>query len=351
MKKIVYLFLFCGYFAFSQEYKIENEELKGNIKTSHLSLLEKDNVIPVEIKNYDKKGRIILLKTFYNGKIATTERNQYLDGQIITEVCDYCDDLDKAFANFSIKEDEKSPYKGFVTNNPRRTFKFVKSTDKKGNIISLKTYSSEGYLLSETKSTYDKNANLLLEETFADNGKKEPEFKKNIYNKKGQLIETVNVMNHHSTKYVYEYNPQGKRITEKEWQGDTAYENSYEYSVEKDTTKVLVFGKKSTESENILRTMDLTYPEKDKKINKRIRLDNGKPSNTEISKFDKNNNLILKQNFNDKEEMLSETKLVYDTKGNWTQMDYSYLVNASYNGSEPKPEWRTKTYIRKIEYQ
>lgn len=185
----------------------------------------------------------------------------------------------------------------------------------------MKTYSSEGYLLSETKSTYDKNANLLLEETFADNGKKEPEFKKNVYNKKGQLIETVNVMTHHSIKYVYEYNPQGKRITEKEWQGDTAYENSYEYSVEKDTTKVLVFGKKSTESENILRTMDLTYPEKDKKINKRIRFDNGKPSNTEISKFDKNNNLILKQNFNDKEEMLSETKLVSDSKGNWIQKD------------------------------
>lgn len=351
MKKTVYLFLFLGHFAFSQEYKLEKEELKGNIKSLELFIVGNNATeIPIEIKNYDTKGRILLSKTYYDGRLNTTERNQYLKNQIITELCDYCTDLDQEFANFSIKENQKNPYSGYATADPRRTFKTIKTTDKKGNVILSKIYNPEGYLNWETKSTYDKNSNLLLEENFNDEGKKEPEFKKNTYNQKGLLVETVNVMRHYDTKKVYEYDQLGQKIGEKEWQGERFNEYVYEYLTEKDTIKLLKYLKNPTDNKLQLRTSEFTYAQKDKKTIKITEIYNGKVNFIKVLEYDSKNNLVTKKQYNDKNELRSDVNLVYDDKGNWIEMSYSNLINTSYNGSEPKPEWRTNKYIRKIQY-
>lgn len=351
MKKIVYLFLFLGYFAFSQEYKLENDELKGNIKSLELFIVRNNDIeIPIEIKNYDSKGRILLSKTYYNGRINTTERNQYSKNQIITELCDYCDDLDKEFANFSIKENQKNPYKGYVTAEPRRTFKAIKTTDKNGNVVLSKTYNQEGYLSWETRSTYNKNSNLLLEENFDDEGKKEPEFKKNAYNQKGLLTETVNVMRHYDTKKIYEYDNLGRKIGEKEWQGERFIEFIYEYKKDKDTAKVLKYFKNREDNSFQLGTSELTYFEKEKKITRVTGTYNGKINSIQVLEYDAQNKLTSKKYYNDKNELRTETTLIYDNIGNWVELNDSNLINTSYNGSEPKPEWRTNKYIRKIQY-
>lgn len=351
MKKIFHLFLFLGYFAFSQEYKIENEKLKGNISSLNLFALENNDVeIPVKINSYDKKGRILVSKIYYNGRINSTERNEYSKNQIVTEICDYCNDLDKIFANFSIKENQKYPYKGYGTNDPKRTLKIIQTTDKKGNIILSKTYSLEGYLLWFKKSTYDKNSNLLLEENYDDDGKKESSYKKNSYNKKGLISEMIVFENDYERKSVFSYDNLDRILTKKEWLQNQITEKSYEYKIEKDTSKVLLFLKNSPEEEKNLIQVDLSYSENDKQIKKEIHYYKDKPNYIKISEFDKNNNLLQIQNFSDQNELRSEIKLLNDKKGNWIHMNYSELIKASYNGSEPKPEWRTRKYVRKIEY-
>jgi hypothetical protein len=345
------LFLILGFYSYSQEYKIENEELKSSVKSLDLfSVSDAKKEIPIELKTFDSKGRISVSKTYYDGRINTTERNQYLNNQIIRELCDYCDDIDKAFANFSIKENQKSPYSGYVTTDPKRTFKSIKTTDKKGNVILSKTYNNEGYLIWETKSTYDRNSNLLLEETFDDEGKKEPEFKKNTYNKKGLLIEATNVMSNFVKKTVYEYDYLNRKKVEKEWHGERFNEYIYEYKKDKDTAKILKYFKNPQDNSLKIRTIEITYFEKDKKIIRITATYNGKINFIQYFEYDTQNKLLSKKYYNGKNELRTETILVYDKMGNWVEMNVSNLINTSYNGSEPKPEWTTNTYIRKIEY-
>src|SRR5690606_10842872 len=127
MKRIICLFLLAGYFSYSQPYKIENDELKGNVKSLELFNFTNNNTEElIEYKTYDEKGRVLVSEVFnsyYIGFSKIKERNQYLDNQIITEFCDSCDDLDKAFADFSVRENQKLRYKGDLTPNPSVTHK------------------------------------------------------------------------------------------------------------------------------------------------------------------------------------------------------------------------------------
>src|SRR5690606_14830179 len=129
-------------------------------------------------------------------------------------------------------------YKGYVTNSPNKTFKHYKITDKNGNVISSKTYNSEGYLIWVTKSTYDEKSNLLLEESFDDEGKKTGNYKKNTYNKKCLITEKIESNNFTERKCIFKYDDLGRIISEK--YSDNS-EFVYEYSTVQDTIKIVTF--------------------------------------------------------------------------------------------------------------
>lgn len=351
MKKILFLFFLTFYNGFSQEYILEDEVLKGKPKSIELTVSsENSNEIPIESKTFDEKGRIILFKKFYNNSIHTQERTKYTKNQIITELCDGCNDLDKEFAEFSIKENQKNPYSGYLTADPRRTFKTIKTTDKKGNVILSNTYNPEGYLIWEKRYTYDKNTNLLSTETFDDEGKKEKEYIKNTYDSKGLLIESINVTDHHETKTAYEYDKQNRKIIEKVWQNKKLNEYKFEYLTIKDTSKVLKYYKNLDDNSFKLGTSEVTYVENNTKIKKVTGIYNGNINYTRFFVYDAQNKLISKTYYNEKNELRTETRIRYDQVGNWIEMNVSNLMNVSYNGGELKPEWRRNKYIRKIQY-
>ncbi|WP_333693311.1 hypothetical protein [Flavobacterium sp.] len=351
MNKLYWIIVFFGSYGFCQEYKLENEVLKGKIKSIELSVSKENTAqTPIEHILFDTKGRIIQSKTFFNQRLHTFERNQYIKNQIVTDLCDYCDDLDKEFAHFSIKENQKNPYTGYATAEPRRTHKTIKTIDKKGNIIRSKTFNSEGYLIWEKRLFYDKNSNLLETETFDDEGKKEPEFLKNTFNTKGLLIESVNVMRHNNLKTIYEYDSQNRKKVEKIWQDNRVMEYHYIYKSTPDTSAVYKYSKNLEDHSLQLRTKELTYYEKGKKIICITETYNNKITFVRVFEYDLQNKLRAKKYYNDKNELRSETFLIYDKKGNWIEMNVSNLINTSYNGSEPKPVWHKNTYYRKIEY-
>ncbi|PZO30723.1 MAG: hypothetical protein DCF13_02480 [Flavobacteriaceae bacterium] len=371
MKKIIYLFLLTGYFGYSQDYKFENDELKGNVQFLELLVSDKYNTDRlIEYKTFDKKGRILISKRYDGKYIRENESNQYFENQIITEFCDSCKDLDKVFADFSDKGSQKSPYKGYATADPSRTYKIIRTTDNKGNVILSKTYSSEGYFLWETKFIYDKKSNLLLEETFDDEGKKRKEYKKNTYNKKGLLTEKISKNNYTENKYIYEYDNLDRKIFEKQFYGEriteitfkydnlgrTVYEKHssnlevvYEYTTIKDTVKVVKFHVDSERNKQI-RNVKILYSKGKNKITEERQFDEkGETSSTRIVEKDENQNLISSK-FSNSVGYAVNKDIIYDKKGNWIEQKISKLVKASYDGSEPKPEWQTEKYIRKIQY-
>lgn len=351
MKKILFLFILNFYFGFSQEYIVEDEVLKGKPKSIELTVSsENSSEIPIESKTFDEKGRIILFKKFYNNRIDTQERTKHTKNQIITELCDGCNDLDKEFAEFSIKENQKNPYSGYLTADPRRTFKTFKTTDKNGNVILSKTYNPEGYLIWENRYNFDKNSKLLSTETFDDEGKKEKEYIKNTYNTQGLLIESINVMHHYETKTVYEYDKQNRKITEKVWQDKKVNEYKFEYPTLKDTSKILKYYKNPDDNSFKLSTSEVTYFENKNKIKRLTGIYNDKINYTHFFVYDPQHKLISKTYYNDKNELRTEITITYDQIGNWIEMNVSNLINVSYNGGELKPEWRRNKYIRKIQY-
>lgn len=350
-KAFALLFSIITFAGFAQEYKIAPQELKGKVKSIEIAQLSNNGQkILQELKSFDSKGRLLESKTFYDGRINTFERSIYQGNTIVTDLCDYCTDLDKEFVNFKIKENLKNPYSGYATAEPRRTHRTIKTTDKNGNVIVSKTYNSEGYLNWVTKRAYDKKSNLLLEENFDDEGKKMPSYISNKYNAKGLLEEETTFGNNFERKATYTYDISGRKIAEKVVQADRTTEMLYEYLTEKDTLKVLTYAMNLKDKTKNLQKIKQTFTVNGTKTSKETNFYMGKSSNVEFSEFDKNGNLVLSKSYNDKNELRQEIKLVNDAKGNWISMEYSYLVNASYNGSAPKPEWRTNKYLRNIVY-
>ena len=347
MKKLIFLFFLSGYFGFSQSYKIENDELKGKVKSLELLVSDRYNTDKlVEHKTFDEKGRTLTSKTYYghSDRIRSNERNKYSDNQIITEICD-CKDLDKAFANFSDKGNQKFPYKGYGTNSPNKTFKHYKITDKNGNVISLKTYNSEGYLTWVTKSTYDEKSNLLLEESFDDEAKKTGNYKKNTYNKKGLIIEKIESNNFTESKRIFKYDDLGRIISEK--YSDNS-EFVYEYSTVQDTIKIVTFYIDPEQNKQIS-IIEKSYKKGKNKITEEQYFYKGRFSNSKIFEYDKNKNLVSSKQSNSS-GYNKEKQINYDKKGNWVEQNISERTQTSYIGSELKPEWKIEKYIRKIQY-
>lgn len=349
-KSLLFIIFFIVVSGFTQEYKMVSEELKGPVKSVEIIMLNTDKKVPLEIKNFDSKGRLLESKTFYDGRLQTNQRNTYQNNTIISEFCDNCDDLDKAFANFVIKENQKNPYSGYATSNPIKTTKTIKTTDKNSNVIVSKVYNAQGYLKWSTQSKFDNNSNLLLEENFDLEGKKTSSYKIKKYNEKGLVEEELTSGKNYQTKSIYTYDNLGQKIADKEVQENRITEYVYEYSTENDSIKELSYYINPNDGTKSLRNKKHSYFQNGIKITKEVDFNNIKTTATRFFEFDKKNNLISKKEYNDKNELRSEIKLVYDNKSNWIKMDYSYLVQASYDGSAPRPEWRTNHYLRTILY-
>jgi hypothetical protein len=350
MKPFGYLLLFLTNLCNAQEYKWFEQDLalKGNISSEEIFLfITDDKQIPMEFRSYDQTGRELLSKTYINGRINTHIRHRYSKNQITTELCDYCEDLDKTFAQFSIKENQKYPYKGYVTDDPKRTLKMIKTTDNKGNVLLSKTYSSEGYFIGEERISYDKNNKILLEETFDDEGIKQKNYKKYTYTPDGLLKEEIVFENSYERKNIFEYDELGRKVLVKEFQGEYMTERSFEYKTEKDTAKVLMYLKYANDTLSNLYKTEMTFRQGDKKILRTTNIMKGIPNFNSITEYDAQDNVISRKNYNAQNEFITNISFEYDSKGNWITMNASQLVKVSHNRGPVTPEWQTKKYIRK----
>jgi hypothetical protein len=353
MKSFGYLLLFLTNLCIAQEYKWFEQDLalKGNISSEGIFLfITDDKQIPMEFRSYDKTGRELLSKTYYDGRINTLIRHQYSKNQITTELCDYCVDLDKTFAQFSIKENQKYPYKGYVTDDPRRTLKMIKTTDAKGNVLLSKTYTVDGYFTGEQRTTYNQNDMVLLEESFDDEGKKYKNYKKYKYTPTGLLEEEIVFENSYERKNIFEYDELGRKVWVKEFQGEYMIERFFEYRTEKDTAKVLMYLKHANDTLSNLYKTEMTFRQGDKKILKSTNITQGIPNFISITEYDAQDNVISRKNYNAQNEFITDISIEYDSKGNWITMNASQLVKVTHNRGPVTPEWQTKKYIRKIEY-
>lgn len=348
----IFSFLFCviGSIGFAQIYNDENPKLKGKTKSVDLSVIEyRQNEKFLEKQTFDVKGRILVEKKYSDGQLRSEERNEYQPNQIITTTCQSCNDFDKIFSQFSIRENQKYPYSGYVTNSPSGGRKIYKRIDSKGNVVSEKFYSAEGYLLSNTKKVYDKTSKITLTETFDDENKL-TSYRKYVYNKNGLILEDIN-KNEMQPESIsnYSYDNLGRKTFYKNNYANRIFTETYEYSKVKDTAKTLTYSAYDNE-EKKLKSIEITYPKLKNTIKEKQRIIKDKIQNRIISEYDENKRLMVQKFYNEKNELIRETHTKYDTTGNWVEINLEETVSVRYNNDPPKMELQTRKYLRKIEY-
>ncbi|KFF08625.1 hypothetical protein [Chryseobacterium luteum] len=355
MKKLItklnYLFILIGFFGSAQNYIVENEKLKGNIKSIDLFIIEHGNKEkPVDLQTFDSKGRPLIVKKYNDGYLRSEERNEYLPNQIITTLCQSCgDNFDSYFSKFSIKENQKHPYSGYGTNDPSVKRKIFKTTDKKGNVVLAKYYNVEGYLISITKSTYNAQSKLLSRES-SDDENKLLSNSKYIYNKNNSVIEEISKSETQpELKMNYFYDNLGRIKLEKQNYNNSLYETSYEYAKVKDTAKILKYSA-SPPKEKKLYQIELTYPKQKGKIIEKQNVSDNKVGYKTVYEYDESQKLVVQKYYDDKSELISESHYFYDKNGNWNEINTSETISVIYNNDAPKKENQKKKYIRKIEY-
>jgi len=351
MKKLNYLFLLIGFFGSSQNYIVENEKLKGNIKSIDLFIIEYGNKEkPVDLRTFDSKGRPLIVKKYNDRYLRSEERNEYLPNQIITTLCESCgDQFDHHFSEFSIKENQKYPYSGYATNDPSVRNKTYKTIDKKGNVSLEKYYTGEGYLTSIAKLTYNANSKLLSRESYDDENKLLSS-KKYVYNKNNLIIEEVTKRDDQpELKVNYLYDNLGRIILEKQNYNNSLYETSYEYLKVQDTAKILRYSS-SPPKEKKLYQIELTYPKSNGEITEKQNVSNNKVGHKTVYEYDQTKKLILQKYYDDKNDLIRESHYTYDKNGNWIEINISETVHIIYNNDPPKNEIQKKKYIRRIQY-
>ena len=348
----IFSFLFClsGFIVFAQIYNDENPKLKGKTKSVDLSIIEYgQNEKFLEKQTFDVKGRILVEKKYSDGRLRYEKRNEYQLNQIITTTCQSCNDFDKTFSQFSIKENQKYPYSGYVTDSPSGGGKAYKRIDSKGNVISEKFYSAEGYLLSSTKNVYNITSKITSTETFDDENKL-TSYRKYIYNKNGLILEDINKNETQpESKSNYSYDNLGRKTFYKNSYANRIFTETYEYSKVKDTAKTLTYYAYDNE-EKKLKSIEIAYPKLKNTIKEKQRIEKGKIQNRIISEYDESKKLIVQKFYNDKNELIRETHTKYDKTGNWVEINAEETILVRYNNDAPKKELQTIKYLRKIEY-
>lgn len=350
IRTVCFLFYLVGFFSIAQIYNDENPKLKGKIKSVDLSVTEyRQNEKPFEHQSFDIKGRILLEKKYSDGRLRTEERNEYQPNQIITTFCESCDDFDKVFSKFSIKENQKYPYSGYATNSSSVKRKIYKTTDKKGYVISAKYYNIDGYLISTDKNIYDINSKLVLNETFDDENKL-TSYRKYVYNKNGLILEDINKNETQpESKSNYSYDNLGRKTFYKNNYANSIYTETYEYSKAKDTAKTQTYSAYDNE-EKKLESIEIAFPKLKNTIKEKQSIVKGKIQNRIISEYDENKKLIVQKFYDEKNELIRETHTKYDKTGNWVEINVEETISVRYNNDPPKMELQTIKYLRKIQY-
>lgn len=348
--KINYLFILIGFFGVAQTDIYGNEKLKGKIKTVESFVIEYGNKEkPVFFQNFDTMGRPLIVKKYNEGYLRSEERNEYKSNQIITTLCESCgNDFDRYFSKFSIKENEKYPDSGFLTNDPSVRQKIYKTVDKSGNIISEKYYTVNGYLTSTIKSSYNPKSKIISSDSY-DEENKLYSSNKYLYNKSNFLTEEINKNeNIPETKKSYLYDHLGRMILEKQNYNNTIYETSFEYIKVNDTTKILRYSSNS-KGEKRLFEIELSYPTLKGETKEKQNISNNKVVYKTVFQYDLSKNLNSQKYYNDKNELIRESYYTYDKYGNWTEINISETVNVIVNNTVNK-EIQKKQFIRRIQY-
>lgn len=349
IRKLNIIFLLIGLLSNAQIYNTENGKIKGKVKSIDLSVIEYDREKFLEQQTFDIKGRTLVLKSFYDGHLGREERNEYKSNQIITTICESCNDFDKAFSKFSLKENQKHTYSGYVTNTSGIQQKIYKTTDTKGNVLFEKYYNVEGYLISSQKNIYNINSKIVSIENF-DNENKLLSYRKCTYNKDGLISEDVNKNETQPEfKLIYFYDNLGRKVMEKNIFRDGISESSYEYLKEKDTVKTLIYSSYNTKEKKI-ESIELVYPKQKSKIKEKLNFLNDKISSKTISIYDESKNLISQKFYDENNMLIRETQTKYDKIGNWIEINVKESISVRYDNNPPKMELQTKKYIRKIQY-
>lgn len=350
IRTVCFLFYLVGFFSIAQIYNDENPKLKGKIKSVDLSVTEyRQNEKPLEHQSFDVKGRILVEKKYSDGRLINEERNEYQPNQIITTSCQYCNDFDKTFSRFSIKENQKYPYSGYVTNSPSGGRKVYKKIDSKGNVVSEKSYNTEGYLLFNTKYVYNTTSKITLTETLDDENKL-TSYRKYVYNKNGLLLEDINKNETQpESKSNYSYDNQGRKTFYKNNYANSIYTETYEYSKAKDTAKTQTYSAYDNE-EKKLKSIEIAFPKLKNTIKEKKSIVKGKIQNRVISEYDENKNLIVQKFYDEKNELIRETHTKYDKTGNWIEINVEETISVRYNNDPPKMELQTIKYLHKIQY-
>lgn len=349
--KLNFIFFLIGFLSSAQDYIVDNDKLKGNVKSIDIFIIEYGNKEkPVEQQTFDIKGRPLITKKYSEGYLRSEERNQYNPNQIITTLCESCgENPDRYFSEFLIKENQKDPYSGYGTNDPSARTKTFKTPDKKGNIILEKFYNSEGYLISTSKSVF----NLASKKLSTENYSSENELlssSKNVYNKSNLITETHSKSkNEPELKLNYSYDNQGRLILEKQNYNNSISETLYEYLKVQDTTKILKYSS-NLRGEKRLHHIEKSYSQLQDKIVEKQNIFDNKLGNKRVYEYDENKKLTALKYINEQNESIKELHYTYDTTGNWNEINISETINVIYDKEKPRKEIQKTKYIRRIEY-
>ncbi|KQT15305.1 hypothetical protein ASG31_15370 [Chryseobacterium sp. Leaf404] len=350
IKKLNYLFLLSGFLSAAQFYEIPKEKPNGNVKSTDLMQISYRNTErPMLLQTFDTKGRLVSEKEYSEHFLRKEIRNEYLPNKIISTICESCGDhFDSYFSRFSIKENEKYPYHGYGTNDHSVRKKVFKTTDSKGNVVTEKFYDTEGYLTSMNKLTYNTASKLLSNEKY--NSENELSgYDRYKYSNNKLITEKISKSRDEAEeKTNYSYNTSDKKTAEKEVSKCGISEKSFVYSNTKDSIKTLTYAIKNGKNKKLV-LKEISYSKGGKQITELQNIENDEVARTTIFEYDINKNLISKKAYF-KDVLRYEEQYSYDKNKNWISLDYSYLVNASENGSPLKTVWQTEKYFRKIVY-
>ena len=179
------------------------------------------------------------------------------------------------------------------------SYKNVFKYDAKGNRTELANYSSDGKLVSNLKSTYDANNNIVSEETIMGNGNVEVTSTIKT-DSKGNRVEQQDIRPNSPTnlfnyKYLYSYSEKGEEIERTALRGNGSFLFKYRFTYDANGNKT-----------------EWTQIGSDNSILGKV-----------TYKYDDKNNLIEQNDYRGTSELKSSFTFTYDVdkKGNWIRQN------------------------------
>lgn len=327
--------------------------IKGKIKSyliykvwgDSLNLRTRD----IEEIAFDKNGQILTAK-YYNMEsdgLRKQVKNILKPDETISYECD-CPNIDTFIKNFEfrdIAELKNKPKMG--TSEAPTDWVTVKTLDKQGNVILLKTYSSSGYLIREVSSSFDLQKRLLTKEVFG--------FKhvfsyseRNTYDKNGNLVEKISKEGKFSKDYIEKYRwDSEKNLVEEMKLEDTVIISHFQYQTKKVGNKEEFIKQDKLSHSGYLKEV-IFYNADNLEIKKIEYNEDSTVIKTIISEYYKNKKIRSQSFLDHKDRLFRKIEFTNDKNNNWT----IWTRNIFYNDSKDSKLSYTETtiYKLKIEY-